>query len=87
MPENPLDLLQRQTELLNRMVKLEEEHKTQFDDLLEYQEDHIRALSTISRAANLYFWLTVIGLVVGMGLAIVNIGFFLSILRVLPGIR
>jgi len=83
MTENPIELLKMQTDLLNRLITLEESHHKQTEEMLEYQEDHQKALDKISRAANLYFWLTVIGLAGSALLFIFNMGVVLSFLRVL----
>ena len=87
MPENPVDLLKLQTDLLNRLVTMEENRQKQIDEMLENQEDQVIALAHISRAANLYFWLTIIGLVFSAIVLIFNISLVLSFLRILPAFR
>ena len=89
MPENPTDLLKQQADLLNRLVAIEENNQKQVQEMLEYHEEHQGALDKISRAANLYFWLTVVSLGLGLGLLflILNITLILSILRVSPLFR
>ena len=87
MPEDPTEYLERQTELLNRLVTLEENHQRQIEELLDFQEDYSQDLASIARAANLYFWLTVIGLVGSVLLLIINISVVLSFLRILPILR
>jgi hypothetical protein len=87
MPDNPTDLLRLQAGLLNRLVNLEENHQKQIVDMLAFQEDHRRALNKIARAASLYFWLTVVSLVLGLLILLFNIGLILSLLRIAPIFR
>jgi len=87
MPENPTDLLKQQADLLNRLVAIEENNQKQVQEMLEYHEEHQGALDKISRAANLYFWLTVVSLGLGLLFLILNITLILSILRVSPLFR
>ena len=87
MSENPTDLLKQQADLLTRLVALEENHQKHYEEMLEYHEEHQRSLDKISRAANLYFWVTVISLGLSLLVVIFNISLILSILRISPILR
>ena len=81
MPENPIDLLKLQTDLLNRLVTLEEKQQKQMERVLEFQEHHQYSLDKIARAANLYFWLTIFSIACGLLTLIFNVVVLLTILR------
>ena len=81
MPENPIDILKLQAQLLNRIVTLEENQQKQLDLAIQYQEHHQHSLDKIARAATLYFWLTVFSLACALITIIFNVGLLLTVLK------
>ena len=87
-PKNPLELLEKQTQLLAELRDEVIEIKRELKDSNENQENLIRLTVWVNRAARLYFILTVIGLILGGIYIVMNLAVILTILKILiPALR
>jgi CHASE3 domain sensor protein len=84
----PFDMLAKQANLLETIAAHEgtvaKENQNISDllrEILDEQMEQTQRLNSIARAANLYFWLTVLMITGTIILLVVRIGVFVSLLR------